>query len=100
MTCIPWTDEEWLANSQPATPRSEYTLKDTRYNQAGVAARTYLEDDGWWYAILPGVGNRDMFPPLGVCGGTDPRAAALTYLANAGYTLTDVPTPDESPALS
>lgn len=88
MNCVPWTDEQWLQRSQPADPKSVYRLISTRYNDQGQPARTYLENDGWAYGVLPGTGNREMFDPgTATEYGTNAEAAALAHIERNGYTL-------------
>jgi len=81
--CVSWTDEQWLNRSQPADPRSRYTLVDTRYNQAGQIARTYSYASGnSWYAVFPGYGNH---PECRT------QADALSLMAAQGYNLLEKP---------
>lgn len=93
--CETWTRDEWIANSKPASPDSDYDLQDTRYNQNGDQAFTFQESNGYWWAVLPGYGNYKHFVPASSwgCGATrNPRREALAYLDRNGFTLTEKPT--------
>lgn len=88
--CTHWNGAQWLANSQPANPTSIYTLVDTRYNLEGQPARTYSEEDGWFWGVLPD--EYESFTPADAHKyGTTPQAAAIAYLSSYGYTLSDPP---------
>lgn len=86
--CTSWTDQQWKDKSQPAQADSEYTLVDTRYNQAGEAVHTYISNIGTWYGVLPGYGNHPMFSARR----DDPRGDALAFLTKHGYALEEKPT--------
>lgn len=92
--CDIWTAEEWQQNAQPVMADSRYSFDTARYSTNGQVARVYSEIDGWFWAVRPGKGNDTSFKPKNHMGYgyDDPRAAALEYLAERGFTLTDDPT--------
>jgi len=93
--CDTWTDKQWLDAAND--PDTEYTLATTRYNSKGEVARTYVEDDGWYWAVLPGRGNYTRYiPSVSADYGTTAEAAAIACLERSGYTLQSMPSESET----